>query len=349
MSSNGREENMMKQTTFKIKPMQLRKDEVYYWSPLVHWQVRDQIVVIGDYQNEDVSPELFATLYNMAQKGVSLTDVLNTLQDVHEEIIIHQLMKDLIQRHILVNRLLSPRELFESQTQLLEQVDDPDVFLDPEKFKHFKINKLNRGFEGAVDKKIPMADPEFPTFITQRRSQREFQTNKKVSLFVFAQVLGAFRQTDGDLEFPTYYYPSAGGLYPIDVFVYVKDNRVDEVPGGLYYYHPVDNELKLVSSTCVITKHVHHPLNQECFETSAFTLFFIYNAQVSMPKYGGMGYYFGCLDTGIMTQLFTTAAEMNDLGVCSIGEMHFDKVKKYFKLSSHHVFLHSLEAGLKKS
>lgn len=68
-----------------------------------------------------------------------------------------------------------------------------------------------------------------------------------------------------------------------------------------------------------------------------------------MPKYGGMGYYYACIDTGIMVEVLTQVAEENDIGLCSIGDMNFSKIEKYFDLSKNQVLLHIVEVGLKKS
>ena len=51
---------------------------------------------------------------------------------------------------------------------------------------------------------------------------------------------------------------------------------------------------------------------------------------VSMPRYGGAGYEYAFIDTGIMVELFTHICEYLNLGMCSIGDMNFDKYKSLF-------------------
>jgi hypothetical protein len=48
-----------------------------------------------------------------------------------------------------------------------------------------------------------------------------------------------------------------------------------------------------------------------------------------------------------MISALTQAAELVDIGLCSIGEMSFRKIEKYFKLNERQVYLHTIEGGLK--
>lgn len=73
-------------------------------------------------------------------------------------------------------------------------------------------------------------------------------------------------------------------------------------------------------------------MNKDIFSHSAFSIYFIYDADVSMPKYGGMAYIYACIDTGIMVSLLTYIAEAEEVGSCSIGEMDYKKIKPLFPL-----------------
>lgn len=89
-------------------------------------------------------------------------------------------------------------------------------------------------------------------------------------------------------------------------------------------------------------------MNKEIFDGSAFSIYFIYDASVSMPKYGGMAYLYSCIDAGIMVSLLTLISETVGIGSCSIGEMNYKRIKKCFPLTPAMSFLHSMEFGIEK-
>ncbi len=77
------------------------------------------------------------------------------------------------------------------------------------------------------------------------------------------------------------------------------------------------------------------------------TFFFVYNAKVNMPNYGYMGYYYACLDAGIMIELLTNALEYWNVGSCSIGDFNTEEITKILKLDSNEILLHIMEIGNK--
>ena len=127
-----------------------------------------------------------------------------------------------------------------------------------------------------------------------------------------------------------------------------QENRIKEIPGGLYYYSPKLNCLQKIKKENVINEESQYFMNKDIFSHSAFSIYFIYDADVSMPKYGGMAYIYACIDTGIMVSLLTYIAEAEEVGSCSIGEMDYKKIKPLFPLTSNMSFLHSMEFGIKK-
>lgn len=220
-------------------------------------------------------------------------------------------------------------------------------FYDKDKLNQFKDIKLNRVLHDKVEEFIDMKYRKYPSFIETRRTCRTFDITHKIDKTKVEEIVSIFKQNRiGNKIY--YNYASAGGLYPIDIYLYVKDKRVQGIQGGLYYYSPIKNSLLLVSKSCVITEEAHLFNNKSIFKESAISMFFVYNAEVTMPKYGGLAYYYAYIDTGIMVGVLSIIAEMNDIGLCSIGNMNFKKIKKYFKLGANQVLLHSIEMGICK-
>lgn len=178
--------------------------------------------------------------------------------------------------------------------------------------------------------------------VSKRRSVRSF-SDEPVSFDSFSAVLSCLSayEKDGKIRFA---YPSAGGLYPVDVYVYVKEGRVENVNGGIYLYLPLQNEIMPVSEGKIPEK-AHYFGNREIFSSSAFSVYLVYDAERSMPKYNGMGLYYGIVDSGIMLGYLTEACEANGIGSCIIGDMNFASIRDSFGLSENMIYLSCMEAG----
>jgi SagB-type dehydrogenase family enzyme len=317
----------------------------YYWSPAVRWELIDNIVKIEIFFYKDFVPDLFPRFYFLTQKGMEVEELLKEFADVDPKKV-SRFIDDLIKKRILIHSVLTPHEVFFPQGYLFQNEYSEKIVFDATEFNEFKVKQLQRTYAPEDCNRISLKNAEFPEWISKRRSYRTFNTQTKLSYEAFSGLLSVFQQVR-DEEGIRYYYASAGGLYPIDVYVYIKENRIESIGKGLYYYSPVTNSLNLLDDTCLITKEAHYFANQALFEQSACSIFFVYNAEATMPKYGGMAYFYACVDSGIMIGALTAVAELRGIGLCSIGDMHFRGIEKYFRLNQNQVFLHAVEVGLK--
>src|SRR5690606_11544823 len=78
-----------------------------------------------------------------------------------------------------------------------------------------------------------------------RRSVRHYRS-APVEAGQLAVMLASLRQGN-EAGVPRYRYASAGGLYPVQVYVQVAAERVKGLAAGLYYYHPGANALQCVT------------------------------------------------------------------------------------------------------
>ncbi len=324
----------------------LKEDKKVFWSPSVEWVKNDGEVRIEMFSYPDYIADLFPKFYFLTQKGILVNELINEFPTLDSKKL-NNFIKDLLKKRILVDTILSPQEVFYPQTHLFKNDYSEDILFNAEELEKFKMKQLNRTCEVKSNLKIKLnEDVEYPSMISERRTYRTFDTEHEISFKAFSELLSIFKQIRKD-DKVYYYYASGGALYPLDVYIYVKPNRVENVKAGLYYYSPIDNSLNLVSSTCVITEDAHYFTNKEIFNESAFSVFLIYNAEATMPKYGGMGYFYSCIDSGIMVGALTQTAELSNIGLCSIGDMNFKKIEKYFKLNKNQVHIHTIEGGLK--
>jgi len=318
----------------------------YYWSPSVRWERVDDKIRIEMFVYNGIALEIFPEFYFLTYKGITLNELSSKFSGLDIKRL-NIFIEDLIKKKILVSSILSPNEIFYPQNRLFNNQYSDRIMYDVSELKKYKDEQLDRTFENCKDEKIILGDQvEYPPFVANRRTCRDFDKNKKISFEKFSELLSILKQIKIN-DSTTYYYASAGGLYPIDVFVYVKANRVENIDQGIYYYSPVYNSLSVVNDKAIITNDAHYLNNKPIFDSSAFSIFLVYNARANMPKYGGMGYYYACIDCGVMIGTFTQVAEFSNMGICSIGDMDYRMIEKYFNLNENQVFLHTIEVGLK--
>ncbi len=142
-----------------------------------------------------------------------------------------------------------------------------------------------------------------------------------------------------------YLYPSAGGLYAVQTYVYIKQHAVKGLAAGIYYYQPVEHRLYPVTLGCRIEEEVFFEYYRNVFQQAGFCLFFIAQLNAVTPIYGVASEALMTLDTGYMLQLLASRQADYGIGTCSITGIDFDRISSYFELDSGHRFIHSMLGG----
>lgn len=197
--------------------------------------------------------------------------------------------------------------------------------------------------------KLPLSTPErtkeFVETHARRRSERAFETDA-VSLDQLSAFLTCLMQLEQENSiWPKYRYPSASNLYPVQTYLQVKPDRVEGLAAGVYYYHPAEHALVLLSPGAIVDKQIHGEPNQRIFESSAFSLFLIGDLNAIEPLYPEQARDFCLLEAGCMVQLMMTTAPDHELGLCPIGGLDFDQIRSMFALDQNQVLLHSMCGG----
>jgi SagB-type dehydrogenase family enzyme len=320
-------------------------EQIFYWSPAKHWRMSDEGVVIGESTYTGMIVEWFPEFYFFAQTGVTINRLLERFSSGSEKEA-NEILELLIQDRVLVEGILPPREVFSPQEGLFVNPYSEQIRYSKEALDYYVSEQLNRTHAACRSTKIQLeTSGALPDIIQKRRSCRRFDMKTPVSFATFSNLLSSLKQRKEDKIL--YNYASAGGLYPIDVFVYVKPRRVEGVKAGFYYFNPADHSLVLVNNIDQVIKDDHELINQDIFAQSAFSVYLVYNARASMPKYGADGYFYACIEAGIITATLNMVAEDLNVGLCSIGHMNFEEIQTFLKLEDHQVILHAIEGGLK--
>lgn len=315
---------------------------MYFWSPSVNFKIINGELRIERFNYGKKGAEFFPELYYYTQDGTELSELKERFSE-NKRAFLNNLIKDLIKKKILVNSILSPKEIFYSQKKIFNDDHDEDMRFVKEKLEEFKLMQTERHVVTG-DTSYILANTELPPLVEKRCSVREFSSDP-VSYSDLSYILGCLKNKPAD---HTRYYPSAGGLATLDIYVHIKEGRVEGIDAGLYYYDPVLNSLVLADDGKMISSEAHYITNRDIYEGSAFTVYFVYNGQASMPKYGGMAYFYGIMECGIIISLLTAAGEKKGIGNCCIGDMYYEKILPCFKLKDDQVLLHSMEFGKKR-
>ena len=212
----------------------------------------------------------------------------------------------------------------------------------------FKLSErgLRRGDDApSILLERPPLDPTLVASFASRRTYREFDP-APVRLDDLGALLGSLRQLAlPGRALPKYLYPSAGSLYPVQAYLWIKPRRVEQLPGGTYYYHPRDHRLVLLRRDVEIDSAVHVEINRGPADQAAFALFLIADRRVIEPLYGGLARDLCLLEAGYVSQLLMTDAPAAGLGLCPVGRLDFAAVRNLFALHEEHALVFTLLGG----
>jgi amino acid adenylation domain-containing protein len=220
-----------------------------------------------------------------------------------------------------------------------------EVLIDPIARLEFKTRRLGlrADLDGpALDLGGGEIDERFARPWLDRRSHRKY-LREAISVDRFAGLLGSLRQL-GRQGKAKYRYPSAGSLYPVQIYVYVKTGQVAGLPGGMSYYDPRRHRLVPLDAGA-LDGRLFGSDNRTVFEESSFVLFFVVQYRAITPIYGERARDFALLEAGYMGQLLMTVAPDFALGLCPIGGLEDGSLRRRLALEESHELLHLMVGG----
>jgi SagB-type dehydrogenase family enzyme len=112
-------------------------------------------------------------------------------------------------------------------------------------------------------------------------------------------------------------WPSAGGLYPLDTYVIVRN--VTGVPAGVYHYNPITSSLESKPSRPP-DKVLSDAFFGQAFAINAsVSVFLVASFDRTVAKYGERGYRLVLLDAGHAAQNLLLTAEQMFLDAVAMG------------------------------
>ncbi|MFZ5989469.1 MAG: amino acid adenylation domain-containing protein [Bacillota bacterium] len=229
---------------------------------------------------------------------------------------------------------------------------ESEVILDPHQRLLFKLKnpglRFESGYEPAektLGTPIPLQTEDFDLESYSRRISCRRFLDTPLSLKNLSRFLECLRKAELD-GLKRFRYGSAGGLYPVQAYIYIKQNKVEGFKGGFYYYHPFDHSLIPIKDSEGMSEKVHVSANQAIYSSSAFTVFLVGKLSAIRPLYGSRARDFCLIEAGLITQLLENSGVENELGLCQIGALADEAcVRDLLDLDEDHIILHVLLGG----
>jgi SagB-type dehydrogenase family enzyme len=164
--------------------------------------------------------------------------------------------------------------------------------------------------------------------LLKRRSTREY-SGEPLTLDEISQILWAAQGITHEKRLRT--APSAGALYPLELYVVVGD--VEGIETGIYRYIPNENILLKIVDGDKRSNITDAALGQEWVENAAINIVITAIYERTTVKYGDRGIRYTHIEVGHTAQNICLQATALNLGVVTVGAFHDDKIIHILNLS----------------
>jgi len=178
--------------------------------------------------------------------------------------------------------------------------------------------------------------------LLKRRSIRQY-TGEPLTLQEVSQLLWAGQGITDPRGLRT--APSAGALYPLEIYVVVGD--VENLAEGVYRYEPVEHELVKILEADKRTDLATAALGQSSVSDAAIDLVVTAVYERTTVKYGERGIRYVHIEVGHAAQNMCLQATAMDLAIVTVGAFDDDQVKEVLNLPEDEQPLYVIPVGRK--
>ncbi|MFB4390722.1 MULTISPECIES: amino acid adenylation domain-containing protein [unclassified Pseudomonas] len=282
---------------------------------------------------------------NLLSLGATSIDIVRISNALARELQLRPHVAQLLGQPTLLNLL----DMYRQRPQAVDPAPvSEEVLEDSAQRERFKAEQHGRRTFAGDAPQVALALPSTPAFARRYRDYRSVRQylEQPIEAQAFAELLAVLAQGQLDGQ-GKYLFPSAGGAYPMQTYLYVKPARVQGVPGGAYYHDPVQHRLVATASEALDPDSYDYFVNRPVYEHAAFALFFIADLAAIRPLYGEQSLGFCQIEAGAMAQLLTMAAADLALGLCGVGALEAGQLARLFALGSSHRLVYSMVGGLR--
>ncbi len=171
------------------------------------------------------------------------------------------------------------------------------------------------------DSKIALPEPKLQGMLEdalkKRASVRSYSTASLSLDELSALLFAAQGITHKKYSFSMRAVPSAGALYPIDLYVFAS--RVSGLGQGIYMYEPQKHELAILRGGNSSKKLANACLGQEEVEDAAAVFVYCYAKERIEPKYGKRSRQYALIEAGASSQNVALACTALNIGSVIVG------------------------------
>lgn len=142
--------------------------------------------------------------------------------------------------------------------------------------------------------------------------------------------------------------PSAGALYPMDVYAVAGEGSVAGLEAGIYHYQPKDHSLRRLSGGDARDSLARASLGQRWMAQAPVNLVITAEYARISGKYGDRGVRYAMIEAGHVGQNIFLQAEACGLSAGIVGAFHDREVIQAMKTPSAHEPLLIMPVGRKK-
>ena len=179
--------------------------------------------------------------------------------------------------------------------------------------------------------------------IFKRRSRREY-TPESLTLAQVSQILWSGQGiTDEKTGFRS--SPSAGALYPLDIYLVVGKNGVGDLLEGVYHFLPQGQKLEKILSGDLRELLTKASLNQSFIAQAPMVLVITGEYERTTVKYGERGKQYVHQEAGHAAQNIYLQIESLGLGTVTIGAFDEEEIINILNLPQNHRPLYIMPVG----
>lgn len=188
---------------------------------------------------------------------------------------------------------------------------------------------------------ISLPEPQFKgemsveEALLKRRSRRIFK-KEKLTLKEISQILWASQGiTDSTLKKRT--IPSAGALYPLEIYLVSKN--IEGLPSGLFKYQPQNHELVKIFEKEISKDLAKAALWQDFISKAPAVLIISAIFEKTTKKYGERGIRYVFMEAGHVAQNIYLQAESLKLATVAVGAFDDEKIKKLLSIKEEPLYI----------
>jgi SagB-type dehydrogenase family enzyme len=211
-------------------------------------------------------------------------------------------------------------------------------------------------YEGARYFPLPPCDrPErsLTSLLEHRSSCRQFSRAalqlRQLGALAWATYGNTGVHALGALDLATRTIPSAGGLYPLELWFVIS--RVEGLAPGIYHYQPVLHGIELVAEAEFLDHLLARVFMGQTYAGDAAVVAVLAAVPArSLDKYGDRGYRYLLLEAGHAMQNLNITANAIGLGSCNLGGFYDDELATLCRMDTEKQFpLYACAVGVSET